>query len=49
MTCPKKYSTVFMAHGIGRVVETFISGFIVRIYDVGDFTVYLCDEWRLVH
>ena len=44
----KKYSTVMIPRGLGRVVEVFASGFIVRIHNVADVTVYLCDEWRLV-
>ena len=43
---PKLYSMVKIPKGTGRVVETFAGCFIMRIYNVGDYTIYLNDKWE---
>ena len=35
-------------YGTGVVLEVFSNGFIYRVYDKGDYTIYINDQWELI-
>ena len=43
---PTLHSMVQIPQGTGIVLFVGAAHFLVRLYDVADVTVYVCDAWR---
>ena len=46
---PRIGEHVTTIHGEGVVIEVYASSFIVRVYDHGDYDVYVNDDWSFIN